>query len=75
LIAITHIDSAGHLTQTQSSTGTPNWSHLVAVGNNLVFYRDNDGLIAITHIDSAGHLTQTQSSTGTPNWSHLVAVG
>ena len=65
----------GQFVQTQSSEATGDWTHIVSVGSNLVFYRSDDGLLATTSLNNQYHLVQGKSTTMEAGFDQVVAVG
>jgi Zn-dependent metalloprotease len=74
LYAVGRIDAGGFV-QTQQGTGAAsNWTHIVAVGANVLLVR-NDGVFAVGRVEG-GQFIQTQQGTGAAlNWTHIVAIG
>jgi Zn-dependent metalloprotease len=74
LFAVGNVSNGGFVLTQQGTNASPNWNHVVPVGNDVLFVR-NDGLFAVGRI-SNGRFARTQQGTNAAlNWTHVVAVG
>ena len=73
--ATAQVSAAGSYQYVESPAGlTTGWTHVVAAGDELLFYRKSDGLLACGHM-SGGRFVFTRNLHGHyPGWTHLVGA-
>jgi hypothetical protein len=70
---LAHVE-AGVLVGTETHSLSPDWTHVVAVGDYVLFVR-NDGLSAVARVDGDTFSQTNGHTTLSPDWTHVVAVG